>query len=221
MAVQGAPDDLLWPLDLQVRGSGAAGRESGADRPRYLPAAYGWNVVESSWAGAQYFVQTPNDGMDQTEANGWVQPVAEGDLRGGGKNLAQLTAAAKQKGFKAVPLGLKVSFSFDNAIRRSVSHNVIGILPGKTRPTNTCSIPRTGTTLAIARPMPRATTSATARSTTPLAWPLAALAKMNRAAGPAQRSEVFLAVTLEESACLDRNTMRATRSIRWRRPWAA
>jgi Zn-dependent M28 family amino/carboxypeptidase len=28
---------------------------------------------------------------------------------------------------------------------------------------------------------------------------LAALAKMNRAAGPAQRSEVFLAVTLEES----------------------
>jgi Zn-dependent M28 family amino/carboxypeptidase len=50
---------------------------------------------------------------------------------------------------------------------------------------------------------------------------LAALAKMNRAAGPAQRSEVFLAVTLEESGLLGSNTTRATRSIRWRRPWAA
>jgi hypothetical protein len=112
-------DDLLWPLDLQVRGSGAAGRESGADRPRYLPRRLWLERGESSWAGAQYFVQTPNDGMDQTEANGWVQkPVAEAIFAAAGQNLAQLTAAAKQKGFKAVPLGLKVSFSFDNAIRR-------------------------------------------------------------------------------------------------------
>jgi hypothetical protein len=93
-------------------------------------------------------------GPDRSQRLG-AEAGGRSDLRGGGQNLAQLTAAAKQKGFKAVPLGLKVSFSFDNAIRRSVSHNVIGILPGKTRPMNTCSIPRTGITLAIARPMPR------------------------------------------------------------------
>lgn len=169
-----------------------------------FPAAYGWNVVESSWAGAQYFVQTPNDGADQTEANGWVQkPVAEAIFAAAGQNLAQLTAAAKQKGFKAVPLGLKVSFSFDNAIRRSVSHNVIGILPGKTRPDEyvlyTAHWDHLGHCQADAKGddiCNGAVDNATGVAA------LAALAKMNRAAGPAQRSEVFLAVTLEESGLL-------------------
>jgi hypothetical protein len=31
--------DLLWPLDLQVRGSGAAGRGRGLHHPRYLPGS--------------------------------------------------------------------------------------------------------------------------------------------------------------------------------------
>ena len=73
--------------------------------------------------------------MDQTQANGWVQmPVAQAIFKDAGQDLAALSAAAKQKGFKPVPLGLKVSFGFDNAIRRSSSNNVVGILPGTERP---------------------------------------------------------------------------------------
>src|SRR3546814_10487315 len=73
-----------------------------------FPAGYGWNVVNSSWTGAQYYVQTPNDGADRTAANGWIQkPVAEAILKAAGKDLATLSAAAGQKGFRPVPLGFK------------------------------------------------------------------------------------------------------------------
>ncbi|MBS0474874.1 MAG: peptidase M28, partial [Proteobacteria bacterium] len=100
-----------------------------------FPAAYGWQVVQSSWSGKQNFVASANNGMDQTQANGWIQKgVAEQIFKASGQDLAALTAAAGEKGFKAVPLGATASLSFDNTIERAMSHNVIGVQPGKTRP---------------------------------------------------------------------------------------
>jgi Zn-dependent M28 family amino/carboxypeptidase len=169
-----------------------------------FPAAYGWQVVESSWSGAQHFVQTANDGADQTAANGWIQkPVAEAILKAAGKDLAALTAAAQAKGFKPVPLGLKASLSFDNTIEKANSHNVVGLLPGKTRPDEyvlysahwdhlgRCKPDATGDDICNG-----AVDNATGVAA------LAALAKMNAAAGGTARSQVFLAVTLEESGLL-------------------
>ena len=169
-----------------------------------FPAAYGWQVVESSWSGAQHFVQTANDGADQTVANGWIQkPVAEAILKAAGQDLAALTAAAQNKGFKAVPLGLKASLSFDNTIEKANSHNVVGLLPGKTRPDEyvlytahwdhlgRCKADATGDDICNG-----AVDNATGIGA------LAALAKMNKVAGPSARSQVFLAVTLEESGLL-------------------
>ncbi|MBX9885765.1 MAG: M28 family peptidase [Novosphingobium sp.] len=169
-----------------------------------FPAAYGWQVVESSWSGAQHFVQTANDGADQTAANGWIQkPVADAILKAAGKDLGALTAAAQQKGFKPVPLGLKASLSFDNTIEKANSHNVVGLLPGKTRADEYvlytahwdhlghCKPDATGDDICNG-----AVDNATGVAA------LAALAKMNGAAGKAARSQVFLAVTLEESGLL-------------------
>ncbi|MFM5931262.1 MAG: M28 family metallopeptidase [Novosphingobium sp.] len=169
-----------------------------------FPAAYGWNVVNSSWTGAQYYVQSANNGMDQTQANGWIQkPVAEAILSAAGQNLATLSEAAKQKSFKAVPLGLRASLSFDNAIRKSTSHNVVGILPGKQAPgeyvlysahwdhLGRCTADATGDDICNG-----AVDNATGVAA------LAAIAKASAKAGPARRSQVFLAVTLEESGLL-------------------
>ncbi|WP_395329522.1 M28 family metallopeptidase [Novosphingobium sp. BL-8H] len=169
-----------------------------------FPAAYGWNVVNSSWTGAQYRVATPNDDMDQTAANGWIQKsVAEAILKASGKDLAALSAAAKNKGFKPVPLGLKVNLGFDNAIRRSTSHNVVGVLPGKVRPDEYvlysahwdhlghCTPDKTGDGICNG-----AVDNATGVAA------LAAIAEANSKAGPAARSQVFVAVTLEESGLL-------------------
>lgn len=169
-----------------------------------FPAAYGWQVVESSWSGAQHFVQTANDGADQTVANGWIQkPVAEAILKAVGKDLAALTAAAQQKGFKPVPLGLKANLSFDNTIEKANSHNVVGLLPGKTHSDE--YVLYSAHWDHLGRCKPDATgydiCNGAVDNATGVAA-LAALAKMNAAAGQAARSQVFLAVTLEESGLL-------------------
>jgi len=169
-----------------------------------FPAAYGWNVVESSWTGSQYYVQKSNDAMDQTEANGWIQnDVARALFAASGKDLVALSAAAKVKGFKAVPLGLKVSMKFDNTVRRATSRNVVGILPGKKRPgeyvlysahwdhLGRCKPDATGDDICNG-----AVDNATGTAL------LTALAEANVKAGAADRSQVFLAVTLEESGLL-------------------
>ncbi|MDP3906607.1 M28 family metallopeptidase [Novosphingobium sp.] len=191
-----------WPYKFEEAArQGAAGALIVHDT---FPAAYGWNVVESSWTGAQYFVAKPNDAMDQTAANGWVQlDVAKQILSAAGQDLLQLSAAAKVKGFKPVPLGLKASLKFDNQIRRSQSRNVIGVLPGKKRPDEVvlytahwdhlgrCKADATGDDICNG-----AVDNATGTAM------LAALAEANVKAGPTDRSQVFLAVTLEESGLL-------------------
>jgi Zn-dependent M28 family amino/carboxypeptidase len=169
-----------------------------------FPAAYGWQVIDSSWSGAQHFVQTVNDGADQTVANGWVQKaVAEAIFRAAGQDLAALTAAAGTKGFNPVLLGLKASLSFDNTIEKANSHNVIGILPGKTQPEE--YVLYTAHWDHLGRCKPDATgddiCNGAVDNATGIAA-LAALAKMNGAAGRTARSQVFLAVTLEESGLL-------------------
>ncbi|MGB5078795.1 MAG: M28 family metallopeptidase, partial [Sphingorhabdus sp.] len=99
------------------------------------PAAYGWNVVNSSWTGTQFLAQSKDAGASQTAANGWIQKdVAREIFAASGQDLEKQMTAAKQKGFKAVPLGLTASFSFENVISRKASKNVVGILKGAKRP---------------------------------------------------------------------------------------
>jgi len=169
-----------------------------------FPAAYGWQVVNSSWTGSQLYIQSANDGMDQTQANGWIQkPVAEAILKASGQDLAALSAKAKVKGFQAVPLGSTASLSFDNEIRRAKSHNVIGIQPGSKRPNEyvlytghwdhlgRCTPDKTGDDICNG-----AIDNATGIGS------LVTLAEANVKAGAPDRSQVFLAVTLEESGLL-------------------
>ncbi|WP_295631250.1 M28 family metallopeptidase [Novosphingobium sp.] len=169
-----------------------------------FPAAYGWNVVQSSWSGAQYFVAKANNAMDQTEVNGWVQlPVAQKIFAAAGQDLTKLTEAATHKGFRAVPLGVKASLGFDSAIRRSNSHNVVGILPGQTRPQEYVLYTAHWDHLGHCKPDAKGDgiCNGAVDNATGVAA-LAALAKANVKAGAAARSQVFVSVTLEESGLL-------------------
>ncbi len=168
------------------------------------PASYGWNVVQSSWSGPQAFAERKDGGADQTQFNGWVQkPVAEAILKAAGQDLAALSAAAKQPGFKPVPLGLTVSASFDNTVRRYASKNVIGVLPGNKRPDEyvlhsahwdhlgRCTANAEGDDICNG-----AIDNATGTAA------LVAMAEAHRKAGPAARSLVFIALTAEEQGLL-------------------
>jgi len=169
------------------------------------PAAYGWNVVQSSWTGAQQVADAANGHMDQSKAVGWIQlDQAKKLIAGAGLNYDTLAAAAKHKGFKAVPLtGVKASVSFDHAVRKHMSKNVLGILPGARRPDEYVLYTAHWDHLGHCEAAPDGDdicNGAVDNGNGVAA--LVALAEANVKAGPAARSQVFMAVTAEESGLL-------------------
>jgi len=169
-----------------------------------FPASYGWGTVESSWSGPQLYARRPDGGADQTLLNAWLQkPVAQAMLAAAGRDLAELSAAAERPGFRAVPLGLTVSTRFDNAIRKFASKNVVAILPGSERADE--YVLHTAHWDHIGRCTPDAggddICNGAIDNATGTAG-LVALGKAHAAAGPTARTQVFLAVTAEESGLL-------------------
>lgn len=168
------------------------------------PAAYGWNVVQSSWTGPQYNLDEPGGHMDQSKVIGWLtNPAARRLLTASGQDLTALTAAARRPGFKAVPLRTRASVSLSNAIKRQTSRNVVGVLPGAKRPDEYVLYSAHWDHLGRCDAAPDGddicngavdNASGTAG--------LIALAEAHAKRGNAERSIVFLAVTGEESGLL-------------------
>jgi Zn-dependent M28 family amino/carboxypeptidase len=168
------------------------------------PASYGWNVVQSSWTGAQYNMDDPSGHMDQSKVVGWLtNEAAQRLLEASGQDLRTLTAAAKRPGFRPVPLRTRASIALTNQIKRQASKNVIGILPGRTRPNEyvihtahwdhlgRCDANRAGDDICNGAVDNASGTAG-----------LIALAQAHAKAGAPDRSLVFLAVTAEESGLL-------------------
>ena len=168
------------------------------------PASYGWNVVQSSWTGAQYNMDDPNNHMDQSKVIGWLtNDAARRVLADAGQDLDRLTTAAKREGFRAVPLGRRASITLDNQIKRQKSKNVIGILRGAKRPNEyviytahwdhlgRCDADSTGDDIC----------NGAVDNASGIAG-LVALAEAHAKRGNPDRSIIFLAVTAEESGLL-------------------
>ncbi len=167
------------------------------------PAAYPWAVVQSSWTGPQLELDEAGDHQDQSQVIGWLQqPVAERILKAAGRDLATLTKAAQQKGFKAVPLGLTLSGGFSNTIRRQASKNVIGVLPGTTEPGDYVLYSAHWDHLGRCDAVDGDDICNGALDNASGVAGLVALAEAQAKAGPAKRSIAFLAVTAEESGLL-------------------
>lgn len=169
-----------------------------------FPASYGWSVVQSGWSGPQSRARTADAGASQTLVNGWVQmDAARRIIAAAGQDPDALMEAARQPGFRAVPLGLTGSTSFANTIRPYASRNVIGILPGRNRPQEyvlhtahwdhlgRCPANTAGDDICNGAIDNAVGTAA-----------LAALAEAHARAGPTARTQVFLAVTAEEAGLL-------------------
>ncbi|MEZ6010848.1 MAG: M28 family metallopeptidase [Hyphomonas sp.] len=100
------------------------------------PAAYGWDVVSNSWSGAQSDLVRSNGGDDRAQMEAWItRDLAEELFASAGLDYETLKNAAKERGFKPVALtGLKAKGEIKQTIEPVSSHNVVGILPGKTKP---------------------------------------------------------------------------------------
>lgn len=92
-------------------------------------ATYGWNTVKNSWTGPQTRLDNPPTSLLFA---GWLtQPVAEELLRSRGQDLAQLMAAAQRRDFRPVATGLAAAVTVRSTVRRLVTANVVGRLPGR------------------------------------------------------------------------------------------
>ena len=93
-------------------------------------ATYPWQVVQSSWSGTQYSLPA-QPGQPALRLKAWVTNAAATEIaRRAGKDLEALRAAARMRGGKPVPLGIRASSTIVQTVAQKRSPNVIGVLKG-------------------------------------------------------------------------------------------
>jgi Zn-dependent M28 family amino/carboxypeptidase len=93
-------------------------------------AGYGWAVVRNSWTGEQAYVRN-QPGQHALKFAGWVtESVAANLFKAAGLDLAAMTKAASSRGFRPVPLGVKLNAHLESAIRPFDTANVVAKLEG-------------------------------------------------------------------------------------------
>lgn len=98
-------------------------------------ASYGWDVVKNSWAGPQYDLPAKDDPEKRIALQGWLSAEAARQLfADAGLDLDAAYASAGKRGFKPVPLKAKATVALKSSITEKTSRNVIGVLPGATKP---------------------------------------------------------------------------------------
>jgi Zn-dependent M28 family amino/carboxypeptidase len=93
-------------------------------------ASYGWEVVRNSWSGEQ--VALGNDQDPKLKAAAWIQlEVARKLMSAASLNLDEMLVAAGTRQFQAKELPVRFKAHIESKVRKFVSYNVLGLLPGK------------------------------------------------------------------------------------------
>lgn len=168
------------------------------------PAAYGWDVVNTSWTGPQLDKDSADGNAARIAIEGWITgPSAERLFALAGKDLNALKTAATQRGFKPLALDVRASVGVKNAIRRSTSANVVGIRRGSKRPDEylvyTAHWDHLGRSLAFSGDT---IFNGAIDNGTGVAAMITLAQSFSRAQPAPERSVVFLAVTAEEAGLL-------------------
>ncbi|TDQ07474.1 M28 family metallopeptidase [Pedobacter metabolipauper] len=96
------------------------------------PAAYPWSVVRSGWSKSKLQLDEKDDSF-KSIVQGWISlDLAKQLFKLGGQSDALLTDALKPD-FKPVDLKLTTALTINNTIKKSVSNNVVAIIPGSKR----------------------------------------------------------------------------------------
>ncbi len=98
-------------------------------------AGYPWNVVRTGWSSPRFSLPTSEDATPRLPIAGWLTTASARKLfADAGADFDALKKSADVCGFRPVELDARASIAIDSAIVRGQSHNVIGELPGSTRP---------------------------------------------------------------------------------------
>lgn len=168
-------------------------------------AAYGWDVVYNSWSVPRIGLTAADLNADKSEVIGWLsQDSARTLFAGAGLNYDDQVAAAAKPGFRALPLGdLTASITLNNTLRPSSSNNVIGIIPGASRPNETIIYTAHWDHLGVNPKVEGDNIYNGAKDNASGTAALLSLARLfKKLPQVPERSVVFLAVTAEESGML-------------------
>jgi Zn-dependent M28 family amino/carboxypeptidase len=169
------------------------------------PASYGWNTVKNSNSNAQFDIVSGDPTRSHTQLEGWIQRDTAVDLfRKSGLDFEAEKKKAQSETFQPVELkGARFSADYNVEHSQIITYNVIGRIPGATRPNETVIYSAHWDHLGVG--LPDATGHRIYNGAVDNASGVAALLELGRvfAAGPApQRSVVFIAVTSEEKGLL-------------------
>ncbi|PUZ30597.1 peptidase M28 [Chitinophaga costaii] len=98
------------------------------------PASYPWQVVRGGWSGARLELQADDNYASRAALEGWVTIDAAKKIFALAHAGDSLMEKAHHPGFKPVDLHLTTSFVLHNTLKKSISHNVVAVLPGETKP---------------------------------------------------------------------------------------
>ncbi|TWB27140.1 Zn-dependent M28 family amino/carboxypeptidase [Nitrospirillum bahiense] len=99
-------------------------------------AGYPWGVVANGGSIPKLSLMPADGGLKTRSAvEGWMQlDQAKAVFQAAGLDFNTLKDSAARRGFKAVPLPLKMSVGITPTERDVISHNVIGTIPGTKHP---------------------------------------------------------------------------------------
>ena len=168
------------------------------------PASYGWNVVFGSWTGSQLdLAREPGEGTFAAVESWLTESDARRLFELSGLDFDALTDAAADPGFTPVPMeGLTASATLRNTTRTLDSRNVVGVIPGTTRPDEYVLYTAHWDHIGV-REVPEGE-DGIFNGAVDNATGTAAILEIGEAfaANPPERSVMILAVTAEESGLL-------------------
>jgi Zn-dependent M28 family amino/carboxypeptidase len=169
------------------------------------PASYGWATVKNSNTNTMFDIVRKDPKADHTDLEGWItRETAVALFKGAGLDFDKEKVKARSRSFKPVTLK-DTTFSADYKVKHEVivSKNVIGVLPGTTRPDEYVIYSGHWDHLGVGRPDAKG--DAIYNGAVDNATGTAAVIEMGRAfaAGPRpERTMVFMTVTAEEKGLL-------------------
>ena len=92
-------------------------------------AGYPFQVVQTSWTGEQF--ELPAGDEPRNQVNAWITEESARELFAmAGYDLDVLRDSADNRDFEPVPLGITTSIDMEVAVKRVLTANVLGLLPG-------------------------------------------------------------------------------------------
>ncbi len=102
------------------------------------PASYGWATVKNSNTNTMFDVVRADPAAAHPPIESWIsKATAEKLFAAAGMTLAQAKEAARRRDFRPVELPVRFSAAGTASPKTITSYNVVGLLPGRSRPDET------------------------------------------------------------------------------------